>query len=84
MARRAAGQSARMGRRIASLLTAALLALSGAVATGCSTDDAVKKDAKNAAKDADKAAGNTDEKAANDVKNAGKDAADAVDDNDSK
>ena len=73
-----------MGRRIASILTATLLALFGATAAGCSTDDAVEKDVKEAARDADKAAGNTDEEAAKDAEKAGEDAADAVDDNDGK
>jgi hypothetical protein len=71
-------------RRLAALLAATLLALSGATAAGCSTDDAAKKDAKNAAEDADKAAGNKDEKAASDAEDAGRDAADEIDDNDSK
>ena len=71
-------------RRIATFITAALLALSGSAVAGCSTDDAVKKDANNAAKDADKAAGNTDEEISKDAEDAGEDAADAVDDDDGK
>ena len=43
---------------------------------GCATDDAVKKDAKNAEPKA--------EKAAKDAEKTGSDAVDAVDDNDSK
>ena len=39
-------------------------------AQGCSTDDAAKKDAENAAQDADKAAGKTDEKAKKDAEEA--------------
>jgi hypothetical protein len=73
-----------MGRRIASLIIAALLALSGSAVAGCSTDNAVKKDADNAAHDADRAAGKTDEKLGKDAKKAGDDAADAVDDDDGK
>ena len=72
-----------MTRRLTALLAAALLGLSGAAA-GCSTDDAVEKDAKNAARDADKAAGNQDEKVARETKRAGDDAVDAVDDDDGK
>jgi hypothetical protein len=54
-----------------------LLAASALIAVpGCSTDDAVKKDAKNAQPEV--------EKAGKDAKKAGADAADAVDDNDSK
>ena len=54
-----------------------LLAASALIAVpGCSTDDAVKKDAENAAP--------TVEKAADDAGNAAEDAADKVDDNDSK
>ena len=53
--------------RLPALLVAALLA---AAAPGCSTDDAVKKDASNAKKDADKAAGNTDENAKKDAETA--------------
>ena len=71
-------------RRATAVLAAVLLGLSGAAATGCSTDDAAEKDAKEAVDDADKAAGNKDEEAAKDAEKAGEDAADAVDDNDSK
>jgi hypothetical protein len=54
-----------------------LLAASALIAVpGCSTDDAVKKDAEKAAP--------TVEKAADDAGNAAEDAADEVDDNDSK
>ena len=53
--------------RIPTLLAAAMLA---AAAPGCSTDDAVKKDANNAKQDPDKAAGKTDEKAKKDAENA--------------
>ncbi len=53
--------------RLPALVVAALLA---AAAPGCSTDDAVKKDANNAKQDADKAAGNTDEKAKKDAEKA--------------
>ena len=56
--------------RIPTLLAAAMLA---AAAPGCSTDDAVKKDASNAKQDADKAAGNTDEKAKNEAEKAKED-----------
>ena len=56
--------------RLPALLVAALLA---AAAPGCSTDDAVKKDADKAQQDADKAAGNADEKAKEDVKDAAED-----------
>jgi hypothetical protein len=56
--------------RLPALLVAALLA---AAAPGCSTDDAVKKDAGKAKKDADKAAGNTDEKAKKDAEKAAED-----------
>lgn len=56
--------------RLPALLVAALLA---AAAPGCSTDDAVKKDAGNAKQDADKAAGKNDEKAKKKVKDAAKD-----------
>jgi hypothetical protein len=59
-------------RRLLTLVAAgALIAL-----PGCSTDDAVQKDAKNAAP--------TVEQAAKDAKKAGGQAVDAVDDNDSK
>ena len=64
------------------LVAAALLGLGAAA--GCSTDDAVEKDAKKAAKDADKAAGTNDEKVAKESKEAGNDAVDAVDDDDGK
>lgn len=67
-------------RRIATILTTLLLALSGAAATGCGTDDAIERDAKSAGKEADKAAGNTDEKAGQ----AAEDVVDEVDDDDSK
>jgi hypothetical protein len=80
-----------MPRRLAALTTAALLAVSGAGAVGCSTDDAAEKDAKETVRDADKAAGNADEKAAKEAEEAGKDAKDAggdavdkIDDNDGK
>lgn len=54
-----------------------LLAATALIAIpGCSTDNAVEKDAKNAAP--------TVEKAADDAGNAAEDAVDAVDDNDSK
>lgn len=56
--------------RLPVLLVAALLA---AAAPGCSTDDAVKKDAENAAQDADKAAGKTDEKAKKEAEKAAED-----------
>jgi hypothetical protein len=58
-------------RLLAVLAAAALIAV-----TGCATDDAAKKDAKDAQP--------TVEKAAKDAKKAGADAADAIDDNDSK
>ena len=55
----------------------AMLAAAGLIAlSGCATDDAVKKDAKDAEPGV--------KKAAKDAKSAGADAADAVDDNDSK
>ncbi len=60
--------------RLPALLVAAMLA---AAAPGCSTDDAVKKDANEAKQDADKAAGNADEKA----KKKGEDAAEDIDGN---
>lgn len=60
--------------RLPALLVAAMLA---AAAPGCSTDDAVKKDANEAKQDADKAAGNADEKA----KKKAEDAAEDVDGN---
>lgn len=72
-----------MTRRLTALLAAALLGLS-ALAAGCASDDAVEKDAKNAAREADKAAGNNDEKVAKESKDAGEDAVDAVDDDDGK
>jgi hypothetical protein len=54
-----------------------LTAAAAVIATpGCSTDDAAKKDAKNAQPEV--------EKAGKDVGNAAEDAADKVDDNDSK
>ena len=54
-----------------------LLAASALIAVpGCATDNAVKKDAKDAQPGV--------EKAGRDAKNAGEDAVDAVDDNDSK
>jgi hypothetical protein len=54
-----------------------LLAASALIAVpGCATDDAVKKDAKNAEPGV--------KKAGKDAEKAGADAADAVDDNDSK
>jgi hypothetical protein len=56
--------------RLPALLVAAMLA---AAAPGCSTDDAAKKDANKAAKDADKAAGKTDEKAKKDAEDAAED-----------
>jgi hypothetical protein len=56
--------------RLSALLTAAMLA---AAAPGCSTDDAVKKDANNAKRDADKAAGKTDEEAKKDAERAAED-----------
>ena len=63
--------------RLPALLVAALLA---AAAPGCSTDDAVKKDANSAkkdadkaAQDADKAAGKTDEKAKKEAEKAAED-----------
>ena len=56
--------------RLPSLLVAAMLA---AAAPGCSTDDAVKKDANKAAEDADKAAGKTDENAKKDAEKAKED-----------
>jgi hypothetical protein len=59
-------------RKMLSLLAAgALIAI-----PGCSTDDAVKKDAKRAEPKA--------EKAANDAEKTGSEAVDALDDNDSK
>jgi hypothetical protein len=59
-------------RKMLSLLAAsALIAI-----PGCATDDAVKKDAKNAEPEV--------KQAGKDAKKAGADAADAVDDNDSK
>jgi hypothetical protein len=72
-----------LSHRMLAVLTACLLALSGA-AVGCSTDDAVQKDTENAVEDADKAAGNNDEQAGDAAKDAGNDAADAVDDDDGK
>ncbi len=57
-------------RRMPAMLIAAMLA---AAAPGCSTDDAVKKDANEAKRDADKAAGNTDEKAKKDAEKAAED-----------
>jgi hypothetical protein len=59
-------------RKTLSLVTAAALI----AIPGCATDDAVKKDAKNAEPQA--------EKAAKDAKKTGGEAVDAVDDNDSK
>jgi len=56
--------------RIPVLVVAAMLA---AAAPGCSTDDAAKKDANKAAKDADKAAGKTDEKAKKEAEDAAED-----------
>ena len=56
--------------RLPALVVAAMLA---AAAPGCSTDDAAKKDAKEAARDADKAAGNADEKAKKDAEKAAED-----------
>jgi hypothetical protein len=56
--------------RLPALAAAAMLA---AAAPGCATDDAVKKDANQAGKKADKAAGNTDEKAKKDAKKAAED-----------
>jgi hypothetical protein len=54
-----------------------LMAVAGLIAvSGCATDDAAKKDAKNAQPKV--------EKAGKDAKKAGADAADAIDDNDSK
>ena len=70
--------------RIRTLLVVAVLALAGATAGGCSTDDAARNDAEDAAKEADKAAGNNDEQAGDAAKDAGNDAADAVDDDDGK
>ena len=70
--------------RIRTLLVVAVLALAGATAGGCSTDDAARNDAEDAAKDADKAAGNNDEKVAKESKEAGNDAVDAIDDDDGK
>ena len=57
----------RLRVRIPTLIATAMLA---AAAPGCSTDDAVKKDASSAKKDADKAAGNNDEKAKKEAKKA--------------
>lgn len=55
----------------------AMLAAAGLIAvSGCSTDDAVEKDAKKAEPDV--------KKAAKDAEETGADAVDAVDDNDSK
>ena len=59
-------------RKMLSLLAAAALI----AVPGCATDDAVKKDAKNAQPKV--------EKAGKDAEKAGADAADAIDDNDSK
>ena len=56
--------------RIPTLIAAAMLA---AAAPGCSTDDAVKKDANSARKDAGKAAGSTDEKAKKEAEKAKED-----------
>ena len=56
--------------RIPVLVVAAVFA---AAAPGCSTDDAAKKDANKAAKDADKAAGKTDEKAKKEADKAAED-----------
>ena len=56
--------------RIPALVVAAVLATA---APGCSTDDAAKKDANKAAKDADKAAGKTDEKAKKEADKAAED-----------
>ena len=56
--------------RLPALVVAALLAVA---APGCSTDDAVKKDANNAKQDADKAAGKTDEKAKKEADKAAED-----------
>ena len=57
----------RLRLRLSALLAAALLA---AAAPGCKTDDAVKKDANSAERDADKAAGKTDEDAKKDAEKA--------------
>ena len=56
--------------RLPALLVAAMLA---AAAPGCSTDDAAKKDAKEAKRDADKAAGSADEKAKKEAEKAAED-----------
>jgi len=68
-----------MPGRLTALVTAGLIALSGAAA-GCGTDDAAEKDARDAGEQIDKEAGGTDEK----LKDAGSDAVDAVDDDDDK
>jgi hypothetical protein len=60
-----------MGKMLSLLAASAMIAVAG-----CSTDDAVQKDAKHAQP--------TVEKAAKDAKKAGGQAVDAVDDNDSK
>ena len=79
-----------MARRSVALIAVLALGASGAW-TGCATDDAVEKDTKEAAQDADRAAGKNDEKAGEaaeqageDAKDAGADAVDAVDDDDGK
>jgi hypothetical protein len=79
-----------MTRRSVALLAVLALGASGAW-TGCATDDAVEKDAKEAAQDADRAAGKSDEKAGSaaeeagrEAKDAGSDAVDAVDDDDGR
>ena len=75
-----AGNSPRMNRKLATLLAALLLAPGAAALGGCASDDAVRKDAKEAGRDLDDAAGNNDEKAGK----AAEDAVDAVDDDDGR
>jgi hypothetical protein len=69
-----------MNRMLSTLLTAALLVPGAGALTGCASDDAVRKDAKEAGRNLDDAAGKTDEK----VGDAAEDAVDAVDDDDGK
>jgi len=68
-------------RRLTALLAAAFLAIA---VPACDTDDAAERDAKDAAEEVDKGAGNLDEKAGDAAEDAGNEVEKGVEDVDGK
>ena len=65
-------------RRLSLLL--AVVALAAGAATGCDTDDAAERDAKDAQREIDKEAGGADEKAREEAEDAGREVEKGVED----